>query len=86
MKILVLGGTGFLGPHEIDQFEDRDWEITIFNRGQSKTNLFESDFAQVAPPETSNSSPPGGQGRRRMPISRSGSLTISPVCTRQSCA
>lgn len=47
MKILVLGGTGFLGPHEIDQFEDRDWEITIFNRGQSKTSLFESDFANV---------------------------------------
>ena len=47
MKILVLGGTGFLGPHEIDQFEDRDWEITIFNRGRSKTDLFDSDFAKV---------------------------------------
>ncbi|MDG2022656.1 MAG: NAD-dependent epimerase/dehydratase family protein [Phycisphaerales bacterium] len=47
MKILVLGGTGFLGPHEIDQFEDRGWEITIFNRGRSKTDLFQADFAKV---------------------------------------
>ncbi|MFM1832912.1 MAG: hypothetical protein RLZZ461_1228 [Planctomycetota bacterium] len=51
MKILVLGGTGFLGPHEIDLLVDQerrgDWEITIFNRGRSQTDLFAEDFAKV---------------------------------------
>lgn len=47
MKILILGGTGFIGPHEVDQCEDRGWEITIFNRGRTKTMLFEEDFAKV---------------------------------------
>lgn len=47
MKILVLGGTGFLGPHEIDQAEDRGWEITIFNRGRTPVRMFEGDFEKV---------------------------------------
>lgn len=47
MKILVLGGTGFLGPHEIDQAEDRGWEITIFNRGRTPVRMFEEDFESV---------------------------------------
>jgi 2'-hydroxyisoflavone reductase len=47
MKILVLGGTGFLGPHEIDQMEDRGWSITMFNRGKTKTTMFPDDFATV---------------------------------------
>ena len=47
MKILVLGGTGFLGPHEIDLAEDRGWEITIFNRGRTPVRMFEDDFSEV---------------------------------------
>lgn len=45
--VLVLGGTGFLGPHEIDQAEDREWEITIFNRGRTKERMFADDFKKV---------------------------------------
>lgn len=47
MKILVLGGTGFLGPHEIGQMVARGWEVTMFNRGRSETPLFAEAFERV---------------------------------------
>ncbi len=47
MKLLVLGGTGFLGPHQIDQAEAREWEITIFNRGKTPVRMFQDDFDKV---------------------------------------
>ena len=40
LKILVLGGTGFLGPHTVQYALDRGHEVTLFNRGTSKENLF----------------------------------------------
>jgi len=33
LKILVLGGTGFIGPHEIEHALARGHEVTMFNRG-----------------------------------------------------
>jgi 2'-hydroxyisoflavone reductase len=35
MRILILGGTGFLGPHLIDLALAKGWEITTFNRGRT---------------------------------------------------
>jgi 2'-hydroxyisoflavone reductase len=35
MRILILGGTGFLGPHLIDLALARGWEVTTFNRGKT---------------------------------------------------
>ncbi len=40
LKILVLGGTGFIGPHMVRYALDRGHELTLFNRGQSNTHLF----------------------------------------------
>ena len=40
MKILVLGGTGFIGPHVVHRALERGHEITLFNRGRSNTELF----------------------------------------------
>ncbi len=34
LKILILGGTGFLGPHTIDAAKARGHSVTIFNRGR----------------------------------------------------
>lgn len=36
LKILVLGGTGFLGPQQIAYALNRGHEITTFNRGRTK--------------------------------------------------
>lgn len=33
LKLLVLGGTGFIGPHEINHALARGHEVTMFNRG-----------------------------------------------------
>jgi len=35
MRILILGGTGFLGPHLVDLALARNWEVTTFNRGKT---------------------------------------------------
>lgn len=40
LDILVLGGTGFIGPHEIRYALDRGHNVTMFNRGRSNTQLF----------------------------------------------
>src|SRR5579884_3889978 len=40
MKILVLGGTQFVGRHFVDAALARGHEVTLFNRGQSNPDLF----------------------------------------------
>lgn len=39
-SILVLGGTGFLGPHVVEYAKSRGHTITLFNRGKTRPNLF----------------------------------------------
>lgn len=39
-SILVLGGTGFIGPHMVQRALDQGHEVTIFNRGRTNTHLF----------------------------------------------
>jgi 2'-hydroxyisoflavone reductase len=36
LRILILGGTGFIGPHQVKYALDRGHKLTLFNRG--KTN------------------------------------------------
>lgn len=40
MKLLVLGGTRFLGRHLVEAALDRRHEVTLFNRGQTNPDLF----------------------------------------------
>jgi len=40
MKILILGGTLFLGKHLVDAAHARGHEVTLFNRGQTNPTLF----------------------------------------------
>jgi 2'-hydroxyisoflavone reductase len=40
MKILFLGGTGFLGPHTVQPALDRKHTVTLFNRGKTNPGLF----------------------------------------------
>jgi len=40
LKLLMLGGTGFLGPHTVRHALDRGHEVTLFNRGRSDSELF----------------------------------------------
>lgn len=38
--LLILGGTGFLGPHIVEAALARGWEVTLFNRGRTNPHLF----------------------------------------------
>jgi len=40
MRILILGGTGFIGPHLVKTAMERGHTITLFNRGRTNTHLF----------------------------------------------
>ncbi len=40
LTILILGGTGFIGPHIVRRALERGHTVTIFNRGRTNTHLF----------------------------------------------
>src|SRR5580658_9089148 len=39
MKILVIGGTGFIGPHLVRELARMGHSVTIFHRGSTQANL-----------------------------------------------
>ncbi len=41
LKLLILGGTGFLGPHTVRYALARGHSMTLFNRGRSDPDLFD---------------------------------------------
>jgi 2'-hydroxyisoflavone reductase len=36
--LLILGGTGFIGPHLTEEAQHRGWKVTHFNRGKHEPN------------------------------------------------
>ena len=40
MRILILGGTGFIGPHMVAEALRRGHDVTLFNRGRTNNELF----------------------------------------------
>lgn len=40
MRILVIGGTRFLGRHLVEAAIERNHDVTLFNRGKTNTDLF----------------------------------------------
>jgi 2'-hydroxyisoflavone reductase len=46
-KILILGGTGFVGPHEVRAALARGHEVTVFNRGRSGKGMFGKDVEEL---------------------------------------
>ncbi len=41
MRLLILGGTSFLGRHLAEQAVARGYDVTLFNRGQTNPGLYE---------------------------------------------
>ena len=46
-SILILGGTGFVGPHQVRRAVERGHRVTIFNRGRSAPGLFGPDVEEL---------------------------------------
>lgn len=40
LRILILGGTGFIGPHQVRYAIERGHKVTLFNRGKTNPGLF----------------------------------------------
>jgi len=41
LRLLILGGTGFIGPYQVRYAVERGHEVTVFNRGQSAPGSLE---------------------------------------------
>jgi 2'-hydroxyisoflavone reductase len=70
LDILFLGGTGFLGPHQVEYALARGHRVTLFNRGTSAPGLF-GDRAEILLGNRDTSVAPGLaalQGTRRWDV------------------
>jgi 2'-hydroxyisoflavone reductase len=47
LRILILGGTSFLGPHQVHHALERGHRVTIFTRGRTQPTIHIKDFQQV---------------------------------------
>ena len=47
LKILILGGTSFLGPHQIAYAINRGHSVTTFTRGKTKPSIYKDVFSKV---------------------------------------
>ena len=47
LRLLILGGTGFIGPHQVRYALSRGHQLTLFNRGRSEPNLYAELYDDV---------------------------------------
>ncbi|MEX0907251.1 MAG: NAD-dependent epimerase/dehydratase family protein [Gemmatimonadota bacterium] len=47
LRILIIGGTSFLGPHEVRYALERGHSVSIFTRGRTEPRLYKDLFARV---------------------------------------
>lgn len=47
LDILILGGTSFLGPHQVHLALERGHSVSIFNRGRTEPRMYVDDFDHV---------------------------------------
>jgi len=70
LDILFLGGTGFVGPHQVEHALARGHRVTLFNRGKSAPGLF-SDRVEILLGNRDTNIAPGLaalQGKRRWDV------------------
>jgi 2'-hydroxyisoflavone reductase len=53
-RILILGGTGFVGPHQVRHALARGHQVTIFNRGRTAPGMFGKDVEELAGDRANN--------------------------------
>lgn len=39
MRVLIIGGTKFIGPHVVRQFMDQGHDVLLYHRGQTEADL-----------------------------------------------
>ena len=53
-RVLILGGTGFVGPHQVRSLLARGHAVTVFNRGRSGAGMFGKDVEELVGDRASN--------------------------------
>lgn len=53
-RILILGGTGFVGPHQVRHALARGHQVSIFNRGRSAPGMFGRDVEELVGDRATN--------------------------------
>lgn len=53
-KVLILGGTGFIGPHMVRALLARGHAVTVFNRGRSGAGMFGKDIEELVGDRANN--------------------------------
>ena len=53
-KILILGGTGFIGPHNVRAALARGHTVSVFNRGRSGAGMFGKDVEELVGDRAAN--------------------------------
>ncbi|PWV94439.1 nucleoside-diphosphate-sugar epimerase [Paenibacillus cellulosilyticus] len=48
MKILIVGGTGFIGPFLVKELSQAGHELALFNRGNKNTNFSNSNICYIS--------------------------------------
>lgn len=66
MRILILGGTGFLGPHLVDQALDKGWQVTTFNRGKTDPTRLAADKYKSVRQLKGDRDPKKGEGLKAL--------------------
>src|SRR5215831_10968048 len=46
LNILILGGTGFTGPEQVEYAIARGHRVTLFNRGKTRPGIFKGKVAE----------------------------------------
>lgn len=81
--ILILGGTGFVGPHQVRRALARGHRVTIFNRGVSAPGMFGKDVEELTGDRANNLAKLKGR-RWDAVIDESASSSDAPDWVRQS--
>lgn len=82
-KILILGGTGFVGPHQVRRAIARGHQVTVFNRGRSGPGMFGTDVEELVGDRGGNLDALRGR-RWDAVIDESASQSSAPEWVRQS--
>ena len=53
-KVLILGGTGFVGPHQVRYALAQGHQVTIFNRGRTAPGMFGKDVEELVGDRANN--------------------------------
>jgi 2'-hydroxyisoflavone reductase len=61
-RVLILGGTGFLGPHLVHVLTQRGHRVSMLNRGRREPGLFEEDYRNVESIQGDRATPTGLDG------------------------